>query len=208
MCPMNPDFVEAPVGQPDEREIPRMQPITVLFVHLQGYVPLCEHIRPENVITLLSVYLEEVSQSVIRFDGTILKYLGGQVMAIWNAPASQADHSIRAVRSASDILLRSAGINRALQERGLPAIRFGIGVSTGEAIVGMIGSTLHKQYDVIGDAVNTAVLLSRAAGSEILLSEATREAIGNSVEVEEIEPLRLTGKREVLRIYRLIVDSA
>jgi len=205
---MNPDFVEAPVGQPDEREIPRMQPITVLFVHLQGYVPLCEHIRPENVITLLSVYLEEVSQSVIRFDGTILKYLGGQVMAIWNAPASQVDHSIRAVRSASDILLRSAGINRALQERGLPAIRFGIGVSTGEAIVGMIGSTLHKQYDVIGDAVNTAVLLSRAAGSEILLSEATREAIGNSVEVEEIEPLRLTGKREVLRIYRLIVDSA
>ena len=185
-----------------------MQPITVLFVHLQGYVPLCEHIRPENVITLLSVYLEEVSQSVIRFDGTILKYLGGQVMAIWNAPASQVDHSIRAVRSASDILLRSAGINRALQERGLPAIRFGIGVSTGEAIVGMIGSTLHKQYDVIGDAVNTAVLLSRAAGSEILLSEATREAIGNSVEVEEIEPLRLTGKREVLRIYRLIVDSA
>jgi adenylate cyclase len=205
---MNPDLVEAPVGQPDEREIPRKQPVTVLFVHLQGYVPLCEHIRPENVITLLSVYLEDVSQSVMRFDGTILKYMGGQVMAIWNAPTSQVDHSILAVRSASDILLRSAGINRALQERGLPAIRFGIGVSTGEAIVGMIGSTLHKQYDVIGDAVNTAVLLSRAAGSEILLSEATREAIGNSVEVEEIEPLRLTGKREVLRIYRLIVDSA
>lgn len=205
---MNPDLVEASVGQPDEREVPRRQPVTVLFVHLQGYVPLCEHIRPENVITLLSVYLEEVSQSVRRFDGTILKYMGGQVMATWNAPASQVDHPILAVHCASDILLRSAEINQALHERGLPAIRFGIGVSTGEAIVGMIGSTFHKQYDVIGDAVNTAVLLSRAAGSEILLSETTREAIGDDVPVQEIEPIRLTGKREALRIYRLIVDSA
>jgi adenylate cyclase len=205
---MNLNLVEASVRQPDELEVPRSQPVTVLFVHLQGYVPLCEHIRPENVITLLSVYLEEVSQSVVRFDGTILKYMGGQVMAIWNAPASQVDHSIRAVRCASDILSRSAEINQALQERGLPAIRFGIGVSTGEAIVGIIGSTFHKQYDVIGDAVNTAVLLARAAGSEILMSEATREAIGDDAPVEEIEPLRLTGKRAVLRIYRLVVDSA
>jgi adenylate cyclase len=207
MSPMNPNLEEASVGQPDEREVLRTQPVTVLFVHLQGFVPLCEHIRPENIMTLLSVYLEEISQSVMTFGGTVLKYMGGQVMAIWNAPSAQVDHSKRAVRCASDLLLRSARINQALQERGLPAIRFGIGVSTGEAMVGMIGSTVHKQYDVIGDAVNTAVLLARAAGSEALLSEATREAMGDDAPVEEIEPIRLTGKREVLRIYRLIADS-
>ena len=126
-------------------------------------------------------------------------------MGLWNAPRLQPDHAMLAVKSALDMINRLEKINAQLTAQALPNIRYGIGVNTGEGIVGEMGSTFRKQYDAIGDSVNTAArLCSAAGGGEIIISQNVWEILGDRLEVEETEPLTLKGKSERLRTFRVI----
>ena len=181
------------------------RPISVLFVDVRGFTAMSEKMEPEDVVKALDIYLEELTESVQHFDGTVDKYVGDELMAIWNAPRFQHDHPLLAVNSALDMVSRTDKINDQLRAIGLPSIRFGVGVNTGDAIVGEMGSSFRKQYDVIGDSVNTgARLCSAAGGGEIIIGESTWELIGDRLVVEETEPLRLKGKSKPFRTFKVL----
>ncbi|MBV9280042.1 MAG: adenylate/guanylate cyclase domain-containing protein, partial [Chloroflexi bacterium] len=204
---VKPEIVDILVNAPESETAlaGARRPITVLFVDVRGFTALSEVMEPEDVVSALDIYLEELTESVQATDGTLDKYVGDELMAIWNAPQYQDDHPLLAVRSALDMLNRNEHMNRQLQERGLPALGYGIGVNSGDAVVGNMGSSFRKQYDVIGDTVNTAARLCSAAGrGEIIIGERTWELVGDRLIVEETEPLRLKGKRRPLRTFRVL----
>jgi class 3 adenylate cyclase len=162
--------------------------------------------------------------------------VGDELIAIWNAPIAQENHALRGVLCALDMVSRMGWINRQLLAKGLPAIGFGIGVNSGEAVVGQMGSTLRKQYDIIGDTVNTgARLCSAASKGEIIIGEDTFELTGEKKQIdvgaweltqervtlgstvraldahriilEETEPLKLKGKSAGFRTFRVLSVS-
>jgi adenylate cyclase len=181
------------------------RPLSVLFVDIRGFTAMSERMNPEDVVSLLDIYLEELTESVQVFDGTLDKYVGDELMAVWNAPRLQVDHPMLAVKSALEMVNRLDKINAQLTARHLPNIKYGIGVNTGEGIVGEMGSTFRKQYDAIGDSVNTAArLCSAAGGAEIIIGQTTWELLGDRLEIEETEPLTLKGKSARLRTFRVI----
>jgi adenylate cyclase len=204
---VKPEIVDVLVNSPeDEKALAgARRPISVLFVDVRGFTAMSERMEPEDVVKALDIYLEELTESVQKHDGTVDKYVGDELMAIWNAPRFQKDHPLLAVTAALDMVSRTDKINDQLKAIGLPAIRFGIGVNTGDAIVGEMGSSFRKQYDVIGDSINTgARLCSAAGGGEIIIGESTWELIGNRLSVEETEPLRLKGKSKPFRTFRVV----
>jgi adenylate cyclase len=179
--------------------------ISILFVDIRGFTAMSERMEPEDVVEALDIYLEVLTASVLKFDGTINKYIGDEIVAIWNAPHLHDDHHMRAVRCGLDMVACKDEINSRLRAKGLPAINYGIGINSGDAIVGQMGSPFRKQYDVIGDTVNTgARLCSAAGGSEVMIAQTVWEAVGNEVVVEETEPLRLKGKSQGLRTFLVL----
>jgi adenylate cyclase len=204
---VKPEIVDILVNSPDDEAALAggRRPISVLFVDVRGFTAMSEQMEPEDVVKALDIYLEELTESVQEFDGTIDKYVGDEIMAIWNAPSYQGDHALLAVKSGLDMVSRMDKINDQLRARGLPAIRYGIGINSGDAVVGQMGSSFRKQYDVIGDTVNTgARLCSAAGGGEIIVGESTWEMIGDRLVVEETEPLRLKGKSRAFRTFRVV----
>jgi adenylate cyclase len=204
---VKPEIVDVLMNVPDAETALRgaRRSITCLFVDVRGFTAMSERMSPEQVVETLDVYLEELTRSVQEFDGTTDKYVGDELMAIWNAPTFQTDHPMLGVKCALDMLARTDTINRQLTARGLPRIRYGIGVNTGEAVVGQMGSSLRKQYTVIGDTVNTGFrLCSAAGGGEVIIGQGTWELIGDHLEVEETESLRLKGKSEALRTFMVL----
>jgi adenylate cyclase len=204
---LKPEIVEILVNSPEEDTTLQgvRRPISVLFVDIRGFTAMSERMKPEDVVSLLDIYLEELTDSVQKFDGTLDKYVGDELMAVWNAPRLQADHAMLAVKTALEMVNRLDKINAQLTARHLPNIKYGIGVNTGDGIVGEMGSTFRKQYDAIGDSVNTgARLCSAAGGAEIIIGQATWEILGDQLEVEETESLHLKGKSERLRTFRVI----
>jgi adenylate cyclase len=178
--------------------------ISVLFVDIRGFTAMSEVIEPEDVVELLAVYREELTQCILDRDGTIAEYVGDECMAIWNAPRYQEDHAFLAVRAALDMIGRTISINVQLRGKGLPAIQFGIGANTGEAVVGSMGTSFRKQYGVVGDTINTgARLCSSAAGGEVVIGEAVWRLVGDRVVVEETEHLNLKGKHQSIRTFRV-----
>lgn len=204
---VKPEIVDILMNAPDEETALAggRRSISVLFVDVRGFTRMSEAMEPEDVVRALDVYLEELTVSVQAYDGTVDKYVGDEVMAIWNAPSYQEDHALRAVLSGLDMMSRMDSINRQLRDKGLPAVKYGIGINSGDAVVGQMGSSFRKQYDVIGDTVNTAArLCSAAAGGEIIIGEETWEMIGDRLLVEETEPLALKGKSREFRTFRVL----
>jgi adenylate cyclase len=134
----------------------------------------------------------------------INKYVGDEIIGVWNYLhiKPQPDHAMLAVRAGLDMVARMDGMNERLRAADLPAVKYGIGINSGPAVVGQMGTRLRKQYDIIGDTVNTgARLCSAAGGGEIIIGQATWELIGNRLIVEETEPLKLKGKSEPLQTF-------
>jgi len=176
------------------------QQVSVLFADIRGFSAMAETLPPEEVVALLNRYLGVATNSILCDGGTLDKYIGDAVMAFFNAPLPQEDHALQAVRAAA-LLQRAV---RAEAAAGGPAVGFGVGVNTGEAIVGNIGTPQLMNYTVIGDAVNVAQRLqSVACAGEVLLSESTYEAVKDHVDAEELPPIEVKGRRAPVRAYRL-----
>jgi adenylate cyclase len=184
---------------------PTRRPISILFVDVRGFTAMSEQMEPEDVVDALDVYLEELTASVQRFDGTVNKYVGDELVAVWNAPMSQENHAMLSVMCGLDMVSRMETINLKLRAMGRPAIAYGIGINSGDAVVGEMGSSFRVQYDVIGDTVNTGARLCSAAGrGEIIVGENTWQILGDRLVVEETEPLKLKGKSRPFRTFRLV----
>ncbi|TMF64602.1 MAG: adenylate/guanylate cyclase domain-containing protein, partial [Chloroflexi bacterium] len=129
--------------------------ITALFMDIRGFTTMSETMRADDVLAVIQVYLDDMSKLILKWDGLIDKYVGDEIMALWNAPLPQSNHALLAVRCAYDLINNAAAVQAKLAAKGLPPIGWGIGINTGPAVVGNMGSEDRLQYTALGDTVNT-----------------------------------------------------
>ena len=161
--------------------------------------------RADDVLALIQDYLDEMSKLVLKWDGLIDKYVGDEIMALWNAPLAQPNHALLAVRCAYDLISSGPAVQAKLAARGLPPIGWGIGINTGAAVVGNMGSQDRLQYTALGDTVNTAARFCSAAPAfNLLVGWPTYQACSDYIAVDEMPGLQLKGKSaETFRILKV-----
>ncbi len=175
--------------------------VTVLFADIRGYTALAEQMPPEKLVALLNEYLALMTAAIFQYEGTLDKFMGDAVVAFFNAPEPQADHALRAVRTAQ--AMQAAILNHRQQRPHETPISYGIGIHTGDAVVGNIGAQVMN-YTVIGDAVNVAQRLQAGAGAgQILLSDSTYQRVRDHVTVTALGPVSVKGRSEPVHVYTL-----
>ena len=179
--------------------------ITLLFVDVRGFTSMSERMEAEDVVTLVQMYLDHLSGIIFTWDGTIDKYVGDEIVAMWNAPRLQENHALLAVRCAYDLINRAPELQAKLLAKGLPPIRWGIGVNTGPAVVGNLGSRSRIQYTALGDTVNTAArFCANAPPYHLLIGQPTYEMCKDYIAVDMVPGVQLKGKSaETFRIYQV-----
>jgi adenylate cyclase len=179
--------------------------ITLLFVDIRGFTALSEGMSAEDVQAVIHEYLDDMSTLILKWDGTIDKYVGDEIVALWNAPVSQLDHALLAVRCAYDLVNHAPILEARLAAKGLPPISWGIGVNTGPAVVGNMGSKDRLQYTALGDTVNTASRFCGAAPAfNLLIGWSTFQACSDFIAVDEMPGLQLKGKSaETFRLFNV-----
>ena len=179
--------------------------LTLLFVDIRGFTAMSEVMAAEGVVNLVQTYLDELSQLIFKWDGTIDKYVGDEIVALWNAPVAQPNHALLAMRCAYDLIAQAPALQAKLAAEGLPPISWGIGVNTGPAVVGNMGSKDRLQYTALGDTVNTAARFCGAAPAfNLLVGWPTYEACSDYIAVDEMPGLQLKGKSaERFRVLRV-----
>jgi len=179
--------------------------LTLLFVDIRGFTAMSEAMAAEDVLSVIQHYLDDISALILKWDGTIDKYVGDEVVALWNAPATQPNHALLALRCAYDLIAQASTLQAKLVEHGLPPVSWGIGINTGPAVVGNMGSKDRLQYTALGDTVNTAARFCGAAPAfNILVGWSTFEACSDYVAVDEMPGLQLKGKSaEKFRVMKV-----
>jgi adenylate cyclase len=193
--------------QPGGRQIE----ISILFADIRGFTTIAESLPPSDVVDILNRYLDNMEEQVFRQGGTLDKYTGDGMMVLFGAPLEQPDHAARAVRTALGMQRAAAEIGAQAPANGVHAdgkkrtFVYGIGIATGQAVVGHIGSKRRLDYTAIGDTVNLASRLEGVAPPDtILISEATYEQVRDLVIAERLEPVRVKGKAKPAPVYRLV----
>lgn len=178
--------------------------VSLVFVDIRGFTPLSEKMQPEEIILILNEYLDLCTRAVFKFEGTLDKFIGDGVMAIFGAPIEQPDHAERAVRAALEMKKHSFEMAKRLEEKYGRAVYFGVGINSGPAVIGNIGSTDRLDYTAIGDTVNLAARLeSNAKPQQILISENTYERVKDLFEITPLEPIKVKGKEKPVQIYQV-----
>jgi adenylate cyclase len=176
--------------------------VSVLFADIRGFTTISEQLSPEVVVNMLNTYLSVVADAVVHHDGIVNKFAGDNIMAVWNAPQSQPEHALLAVRAAWEAQQKLAE----LQQRGAESlpVQFGIGINTGVALAGNIGSAGRSEYTVIGDSVNTASrICSSTPGGEVWIGAETYNQSKDHIEICELEAQQVKGKSEPIKVYRV-----
>jgi adenylate cyclase len=179
--------------------------LTLLFVDIRGFTAMSEAMAAEDVLAVIQHYLDDMSSLILKWDGTIDKYVGDEVVALWNAPVAQPNHSLLALRCAYDLIAEAPGLQAKLVEHGLPPVSWGIGINTGPAVVGNMGSKDRLQYTALGDTVNTAARFCSAAPAfNLLIGWPTYQACSDYIAVDEMPGLQLKGKSaEKFRVFKV-----
>lgn len=180
------------------------QMVTVLFADIRGFTALSEREKPEKVVGLLNRYFSVMTDIIFAHGGTLDKYIGDGLMAIFGAPTATPEDALNAVKAAVTMQKRLTTLNVELRTEGYGQIAVGIGLHTGEATIGYIGSDKRSEYTAIGDTVNLAARLeSNAAGGQILISEATAAASGNLIPVTQREPLTVKNRIQPVNVLEV-----
>jgi adenylate cyclase len=180
------------------------QTITILFADIRGFTAFSEREKPEKVVGILNRYFTAMSEIIFAHGGTLDKYIGDGLMAIFGAPTATADDAKNAVKTAAAMQRRLVTLNAELESEGFSRISIGIGLHTGEATVGYIGSEQRSEYTAIGDAVNLASRLeSNARGEQILISEATARASENSFDLTAQKPLIVKNRLQPVSLFEV-----
>jgi len=204
---LSPEVVEMVVANPDIRLGGVNQEVTVMFADIRGFTTMSEAMEPARVVEILNEYFTRVTDVIFDNGGTLDKYIGDAVMAVFGAPISKGNDAAAAVNSAIQIQRLLVELNRDAAAREWPELRVGIGINTGSAIAGNIGSPRRLDYTVVGDAVNTAQrLMTNAAGGQILISESTAKKLGKTgktIDLERLPELKVKGRSEAVPIFRV-----
>ncbi len=198
--------VAAQIAQQQEgaRPVGEKRPITILFSDIRGFTTMSESMTPDAIAQLLSEYFTEMVEVIFEHGGTLDKFVGDAILALWGAPIAHDDDADGAMRAASDMQRSIEALNAKWAAAGRPTIGVGIGINYGEVFAGNIGSQRRLEYTVIGDAVNVASRLCTQAGAgEILLTEPFYQRLTTSLEVERIDAMPLKGRAQPIAIYRV-----
>ncbi|MDD2366132.1 MAG: adenylate/guanylate cyclase domain-containing protein [Desulfuromonadaceae bacterium] len=182
--------------------------ISILFSDIRGFTSISEKLSPEELVCLLNEYLNPMTLIVLEEKGTLDKYIGDAVMAIFNAPLDVDGHADHACRAALKMMAKLAELNKSFLERGMHTIDIGIGINTGDAVVGNMGAAMRFDYTAIGDNVNLASRLeglNKMYGTHIIVSEATRLLAGDDMLFREIDLVAVKGKQLPIPIYELMI---
>ncbi len=185
--------------------------LTVLFSDIRGFTSMSEALAPEELVKLLNVYFTEMTDRIFDHKGSLDKYIGDAIMAIFGAPIHDAAHPRLACRAALDMIKALEGLQAKWRHDGLPALGIGIGINTGPMIVGNMGSLSRFNYTVIGDAVNLASRiesLNKDYGTSILVSEYTYALVKDEFpSAREIDRVRVRGRAQEVSLYELIPEG-
>jgi adenylate cyclase len=181
--------------------------LSVYFSDIEGFTTISEGLSPEKLTLLMNRYLDAMTETVLESDGTLDKYIGDAVMAFWGAPLPREDHALAACRVALKYREKLDRLSSEFVREGLPAVRARIGLNSGPAVVGNLGSSRRFSYTAMGDTVNLASRLEGANknyGSWILISESTKKAAGDAVETRALDFIKVKGKNLPIGVYELL----
>lgn len=205
------DLVAQIMKNPDSLKLGgEKKEISILFSDIRGFTTISEKLSPEELVHLLNEYLNPMTLIVLEEKGTLDKYVGDAVMAIYNAPLDVAGHAGHACRSALKMIAKLGELNTSFIARGIDPIDIGIGINTGDAVVGNMGAAIRFDYTAIGDNVNLASRLeglNKMYGTHIIVSESTKESAGNGFHFREIDLVTVKGKHRPVPIYELMVTE-
>lgn len=181
--------------------------ITVLFSDIRGFTSMSEKMTPEQLVDHLNLYLQAMTDIVIKYDGTLDKYVGDEIMAFWGAPVPQQDHALLACRAAIEMMSKLDEMNREWEQHHKETLDIGIGLNTGPMVVGFVGSTSRMDYTLMGDMVNLGARLegtNKIYSTHIIISEFTYEEVKDHIIARELDLIRVKGKEKPVKIYELI----
>ena len=175
---------------------------TILMSDLRGFTSLSEGLPAEDVVAMLNIYLETMTDIILKYQGTIDEFIGDGILVIFGAPFQRPDDARRAVACAVAMQLAMASVNERNHQAGYPEVALGIGINTGKMVVGNIGSKKRMKYGVVGSRVNlTSRIESYTVGGQIFISEDTLKACGDIVRLDQVMQVSPKGVKELLTIY-------
>ncbi|MEW6608094.1 MAG: adenylate/guanylate cyclase domain-containing protein [bacterium] len=206
---VNATVVEEIIKDPEKLKLwGEEKELTVLFSDIRDFTTLSESLPPKDVVFLLNEYLQRMTEIVFKYDGTLDKYVGDEIMAFYGAPLEgQIDHAERACRTAIDMMNELHKLNEERIKKGQPTFNIGIGINTGKMVVGNMGSELKKDYTIIGDNVNLGARLegiNKKFHTNIIISEFTYQQVKDKVKVKELGKETVKGKQNAVKIYELL----
>jgi adenylate cyclase len=181
--------------------------VTVLFCDIRGFTALSENLEPEEVAEMLREYLTEMTEVIFKHRGTVDKYMGDCVMALYNVPFEDPDHVVNAMQTALELQERTLQVSARWEGRLGAAIRSGIGINTGEAVVGTMGSRQRLEYTAIGDTINLGSRLeslTKEYGVAIIISEFTQQRLQGGFLTRELGQVTVRGKTQPVKIYGVL----
>ncbi len=207
----SPDVLREVVRDRDGRLLrPRRRLVTILFSDIRGFTTISERLQPEQVDEMLRDYLSVMTEVVFRHRGTIDKYMGDGIMALYNAPREDSEHALNAIRTALEFQERVVPFSARWEARLGAPIRCGVGINSGEAVVGSLGSKLRNEYTAIGDPVNLAARLESVTKDyrvPIIISEYTYELVQGRFPTRELDTVTVKGKSQPVKIYGVMPSS-
>ena len=204
---LSPEVIRRLLENPDLVK-PRKTEITVMFSDVRGFTTISEKLDAQELAALLNEYLTEMTQIVFRHNGTLDKYIGDAVMAFWGAPFEEPGHATNGCQAALEMIARLKEMQKKWRAEGRPVLDIGVGLSTGVASVGNMGSALRYGYTALGDTVNLSARLegmNKDYGSHILLSETTYAQVEDPLLIfRELDLIRAKGKLQPITLYELV----
>jgi adenylate cyclase len=203
---LSPSIVEKILANPHQVHLGgENQTATVFFADIRAFTRMSEDMEPQHVVDVLNEFFTEMTDLLFDNGGTLDKYLGDGMMALFGAPIARPDDAQRAVKTAIEMQRALRRLNYAWKERGQKSMQMGIGVNTGPVTAGNIGSAKRMDYTCIGDAVNLASrLCAHAAGGQILISDSTFKTLVKAVPSRKLEPIRVKGKETPIEIHEVL----
>jgi adenylate cyclase len=181
--------------------------VTILFTDIRSFTSISESMDPQQLVGLLNEYFTEMVGIVMQEDGVVDKYIGDAIMAVFGAPVPKPGDPVNAVRAAVRMRRALHELNARLETRGVPRLRTGIGIHTGEVVAGNIGSEKRMEYTVIGDAVNLASRLesnTKELGVDVLISEDTYELVKDAIEARPVKRIGVKGRQQPVMTYEVL----
>lgn len=202
---VSPEVMETILKDPDIDYLSTdRKEITVLFSDLRGFTSYSEANDPDDVVEVLNEHLEAMTSVILRYRGTIDKFVGDEIMALFGAPVYYEGHSLRAIKAALDMQKAHKRLISKLKSKGVKMPGIGIGINTGDMVVGNIGSKHRTDYTVIGDSVNTgARLCDIAKAGEVIIPQQVYAEVKSSIRARKLKPIPVKGKSKKLNIYRV-----